>query len=734
MLVALAAGGALLASAAGGARNPPEQVSTSSTNGNGAFGAFFTGASEDGTRVFFRTQEQLASTDTDTSFDLYERSGSTTSELSIGPAGGNALNVATYRGASADGKHVFFDTDEPLVSSDTDGTCENQDGHGTTCVDVYERAGGTTSLLSTGPTGGNGTFNARFRGASADGTHVFFTTREPLVASDTDSAIDIYDRSGSTTTLVSTGPSGGNGDFDVVYKGISRDGSHVFFETGEQLVSQDTDGAADVYDRSGSTTTLVSTGPSGGNAAFDASYRDNSSDGSRVYFETPEALTSGDTDSSVDVYVRSGSTTTLLSTGPSGGNGSADALYEEASSDGSDVLFQTTERLVVGDTDSSSDIYDRSGGTTTLLSTGPSGGNGAADALFQGASRDGVHAFFGTTESLVPTDTDGRFDIYDRSGSTTTLVSSGPAGGNGAIDAFFRGASDDGSEVFFETAEGLVSDDTDGLTDLYERSAGTTTRISTGPGGGNGSSQSVFQWATPDGSRVFFGTGDSLAGTDTDSQSDLYVASQPNGYPRPKGATPAKVSFVIAYKPCTSPNRQHGQPFGSLSCNPPAQASDYLTVGTLDANGQAAQFNGSMRLDVRPGDPSTPADDADVGLAISVTDVRKKSDLSDYSGELLATTSLRITDKLNGSVPADAATVTDLPFSFAVTCTPTGDTGIGSSCATSTTADALVPGIVPENVRSIWQLGQIQLLDGGADGDATTTPNTLFADEGYFVP
>jgi hypothetical protein len=28
----------------------------------------------------------------------------------------------------------------------------------------------------------------------------------------------------------------------------------------------------------------------------------------------------------------------------------------------------------------------------------------------------------------------------------------------------------------------------------------------------------------------------------------------------------------------------------------------------------------------------------------------------------------------------------------------------------------------------------VQLYDGGADGDASTTPNTLFADEGYFVP
>ena len=57
-----------------------------------------------------------------------------------------------------------------------------------TFVDVYERAGGQTTLVSTGPTGGNGTFHAGFAGASADGTRVFFETEESLVSADTDTA------------------------------------------------------------------------------------------------------------------------------------------------------------------------------------------------------------------------------------------------------------------------------------------------------------------------------------------------------------------------------------------------------------------------------------------------------------------------------------------------------------------------------------------------------------------
>ena len=46
----------------------------------------------------------------------------------------------------------------------------------------------------------------------------------------------------------------------------------------------------------------------------------------------------------------------------------------------------------------------------------------------------------------------------------------------------------------------------------------------------------------------------------------------------------------------------------------------------------------------------------------------------------------------------------------------------------------VVPGTVVENRRAIWQLGKLQLLDGGADGLARTADNSLFEIEGVFVP
>lgn len=207
------------------------------------------------------------------------------------------------------------------------------------------------------------------------------------------------------------------------------------------------------------------------------------------------------------------------------------------------------------------------------------------------------------------------------------------------------------------------------------------------------------------------------------------------GYARPRGATPLRAALAIAYQPCTSPNRGHGGPLAVGSCNPPQQASDQLTVGTLDANGQATNGVGSVRFDVKPGDPDTTADEADVAIAVSMTDVRNKTDLSDYTGELQATETLRMTDRQNGLNEDEPATTQDTSFPVGVPCTATAATTIGSTCSVATTADAIAPGAVREGTGSNWQLGAIQVFDGGTDGLASTTAdNTLFADQGIFLP
>ena len=136
------------------------------------------------------------------------------------------------------------------------------------------------------------------------------------------------------------------------------------------------------------------------------------------------------------------------------------------------------------------------------------------------------------------------------------------------------------------------------------------------------------------------------------------------------------------------------------------------------------------------GNTATEADEADVRFTFTLSDVRRKADLSDYTGELQAKTSVRMTDLFSGPRENESATVSDFPFPFTVPCAATpSDSGIGSTCAVSTTADAVVPGSVPEGTRAIWELGQFQVDDGGADGVAATEgDNTPFARQGIFTP
>jgi uncharacterized repeat protein (TIGR01451 family) len=208
------------------------------------------------------------------------------------------------------------------------------------------------------------------------------------------------------------------------------------------------------------------------------------------------------------------------------------------------------------------------------------------------------------------------------------------------------------------------------------------------------------------------------------------------GQPRPKGATPLRASLAIAYKACApgDENEQHGGPLNVPSCSPPTQASNYLTVGTLDANGQTPGFIGSVRFDVMEGDTNpNNGDQADVALHAALADVRNKPDLTDYTGELEGQTTLRITDHDNSAGYFAAATVQDMPLNYTIPCTATGGT-VGSTCALNTTVDALTGGGVKELKRAIWQLDRVRVTDGGADGSVATGPNTMFATQGVFVP
>jgi hypothetical protein len=194
------------------------------------------------------------------------------------------------------------------------------------------------------------------------------------------------------------------------------------------------------------------------------------------------------------------------------------------------------------------------------------------------------------------------------------------------------------------------------------------------------------------------------------------------------------VPLVPANERCVTANSTHGAPLSHDSCHPPQQVSRQLTIGSPDANGLPANSTGTVVMRAIAGNPATPQNEADVGMTVSISDVRNATDLSDYGGELSTRATIRLTDRLNGPDGTDAATVSDFQLQFTVPCTPTAQASVGSTCSVSTSADAVVPGMVIERSRAIWEIGQITLDDGGPDGLAATQDNRPFAVEGVFVP
>jgi hypothetical protein len=316
------------------------------------------------------------------------------------------------------------------------------------------------------------------------------------------------------------------------------------------------------------------------------------------------------------------------------------------------------------------------------------------------------------------TNRDGNFEVYVMN-----------ADGSGLLNLTSNSASDrqpswspDGTQIAFQSNR-------DGNFEIYKMDAdgGWPTRLTNSPG--------------------------------ADVNPDWAAINPHVGYARPRGATPLRASLVPAFRQCTAPNETHGAPLTAPSCNEinPAtnniyapQTSTHLTVGAPDSNGAAANSVSSVLLRVMPGVPTTSTDEADVKLTVSASDIRcylnssesfcgelNTSGGNDYAGSLEGRLLLRITDKQNPASPDGLGfgTVQDASISYELPCSETLNTSVGSLCLLDTTLDSLVPGIVAESARAIWELGAVQVYDGGGDGDGSTAnDNGLLLDQGVFVP
>lgn len=444
---------------------------------------------------------------------------------------------AEYAGSSADGRKGFFTTAAKLVPGDTDNGF----------VDVYERlydeAPGietyVTHEISTGPTGGNDSHDVTFDAVSTDGTKVFFSTAESLVAEDKDKVTDVYERNTVTgeTILVSGGSPScapcGSREVPASFVGATPSGSRVFISTDEQLTEADGDQATDIYARDPSAAGPALATPGG---AAPVTFQGASADGTKVIFESTDKLAAGDGDGETDIYERdlSAETTKLVSaTGTCPAPLLAEEcapIYRAVTADGSRVFFETRAQLVGADHDSFQDVYESSSssGMPTLVSTSGQGekGEGEFNAVYAGSAAEGGTVFFETSESLSSEDLDEASDVYERASGSTSLVTPG----NADLSAIFDKASADGTTVLFSTKEALGGGDSGEKLDVYERSSATTTLVTPG----SPEFDASFLGASSDASVVYYGTQQKVVSADLDSNSDIYVRSG--------GGSPALVS------------------------------------------------------------------------------------------------------------------------------------------------------------------------------------------------
>lgn len=137
------------------------------------------------------------------------------------------------------------------------------------------------------------------------------------------------------------------------------------------------------------------------------------------------------------------------------------------------------------------------GATTSRVSVRSNGSQANGQSGEGHVSASGRYvAFFSESSNMVPGDTNGVSDVFvrDRIAGTTRRISVGPGGAQGNERSFSEAMSADGRYVAFtSSASNLVAGDTNGVTDLFVRDmqAGVTQRVSLNSAGEQGNANTV---------------------------------------------------------------------------------------------------------------------------------------------------------------------------------------------------------------------------------------------------
>jgi hypothetical protein len=398
--------------------------------GSAASNDTYNAISEDGGTAFFTVRSTGGTSCGKAVDELYARvDGETTAAISEPPlslAGRECDGVCRedeeieakrgegeFQGASADGRKVFFLTNQPLLNSDRDNR-----------TDLYEadlQGGAVTSLTRVSLALG-ATEPAEVRGVlrvSEDGSHVYFVA-------------------GGLLSNVSNA----NGEAAVA----GADNMYVYEPDPEHSGQHKIAFIADLCsgaNRSGSALQAKCHGSDAGDwAARDARPVQATPDGSTIVFSSTGDLTSDDTSTSSQLFEYDAKTGSLarVSIGEGG-----------FASDGNTENEAEAPELPV--TSYANAFAPRSHTTVSLA-----------------LSSDGSRVFFLSADSLSPAVTPGTVNVYEYSNNDVHLVSDGHDGGHvlSKPAVQFFGTDPSGQDALFTTADQLVGQDLDSQQDVYD--------------------------------------------------------------------------------------------------------------------------------------------------------------------------------------------------------------------------------------------------------------------------
>ena len=452
---------------------------------------------------------------------------------------------ANYFGASADLQRIVFTSTGHLLPADASRISGSS---------IYERDGSTLRLLDIKPDGslisdcGSNVFPVRYDGTgveggfvtvgnafnavSADARRVYFSSSP---ACNPDLSRLYLAEGGATTEISASRCTSACGSSSYVYfLSATPNGSSAFLATSDKLTDEDENEHRDLYryDVEGDRLSLISSGAGRPdlapvlNRAYNTQPAVWGQEGnSRVYFLGAPAIGPEET-GEAGVYLSGDDGVHRLD--------STAATVAAVSSGGRYLILNTPTAHDPADTDGEIDTYryDAEDGSFTRLSTGPAGGNGPFPAA---AEAQPVYA----SESVIAAD--------------QPLV-----------------AAEDGSRVFFITAERLVAADVNEVDDVYEWAEGKVGLVSAGVG----SDRTFLAGSSADGSTVVFATANTLLPRDRDGRDlDFYAARIGGGFPEP--ASPSDPC------PCgDSPSRRQIDGSATASARP---GDDKIALGRIDA-------------------------------------------------------------------------------------------------------------------------------------------------------